>query len=468
MLRGGLVVAISTLCILMPGTGSGARAQTQTSAPLVIAYGDSLTWEAQAGIASAIEQAAPGSRAIVHTAAGMPICDALPWMRDDAALNPAVVVMEFVGVPFAPCMQGRDQVEAHAEDLDEAIRFWSARGVPVVVVDAPRAPGEPSDPTPISAVNRAVAARTEQRSVDAGLLLRDHWTGIFQERLPCLVGEAGQGCRADGTIAVRSPGGGHFCAVPNVGPCPVYSSGVVRFSAPIADAVARTLGRAPAAFPAPATVPGVDDALRSWFGAGSPTAGTAADRATATSAALTDAEAPGDFGAQTTAATPSRLAGSDCPTTRRGAASMSHAAAGGSEFTAPDGSGTINDFVRVFGSERAARAAHRAYSGKKAAACLRAHLEASVRDALGEPAAPVMVDVRERSFTAGDHASGYDVTVSATGPDGPATRSATIETVRVGRSIVGVVATNAGGPPSSEVVRAVTDLVADRAGRTVG
>jgi hypothetical protein len=468
VIRRGLVIAISTLCILIPGVGSGARVQAQTQAPLVIAYGDSLTWEAQAGLATAIETAVPGARVIAHTTPGMPVCDAIPWMRDDAGLNPSVVVMEFVAVPFSGCMKGRDQVQAHADDLDEAIRFWSARGVPVVVVDAPRAQGEPSDPTPITTVNRDVAARTRQRSVDSGLLLRDPWTGIFQQRLPCLAGEATKGCGADGTIDVRVPEGGHFCAVPNVGPCPVYSSGIVRFSAPIADAVAQTLGRAPVAFPAPATVPGVDDALRSWFGAGSPTAGTVADRSTAASAALTDAEAPGDFGAQTSAPVASSLDQSDCRATRRGAASMSRAAAGGSTFAAPDGSGTLDDVVRVFRSERAARAAHRAYSGNAAAACLRARLEASVRNAVGDPAAPVTVDVRDRSFTAGDDSSGYDVTVSATGPDGPATRSATIETVRVGRSVVGVVATNAGGPPSSEVVRAVTDLVAGRAGPTVG
>src|SRR5918993_1088034 len=66
-----------------------------------LVYGDSLTWEAQAGLRSAIEAQLPGYEAITRTSPGTALCDALPAMRRDANLNAGVVVIEFVAVPFS-------------------------------------------------------------------------------------------------------------------------------------------------------------------------------------------------------------------------------------------------------------------------------------------------------------------------------------------------------------------------------
>ena len=75
----------------------------------MLVYGDSLTWEAQAGIEQAIEAQLPGWDTIVRTSPGVATCDALPAMRGpDGALNAAVVVLEYVAVPFGPCMTGKD------------------------------------------------------------------------------------------------------------------------------------------------------------------------------------------------------------------------------------------------------------------------------------------------------------------------------------------------------------------------
>src|SRR4051794_27361701 len=234
-------------CVVVAGRPARAGAQTPSPSPApapaaarrVLVYGDSLTWEAQAGVEQAIEAQLPGWDAIVHTSPGVATCDTLPAMRGaDANLNPSVVVLEYVAVPFGPCMTGKDALAQHTADTQAALALWASRGVPVVLVGAPRGVGDPSDFTGAAAINRDLAASAGQTFVDAGVLLRDPWTGVYQQRLPCLDGEtAAQGCGVDGLIDVRDDSGGHFCAIHNVGPCPVYSSGVVRYAAPIANAV---------------------------------------------------------------------------------------------------------------------------------------------------------------------------------------------------------------------------------------
>ena len=150
-------------------------------------------------------------------------------MDENATAHP---VLQYVGGPFAPCMDGKDVATQHAADVQAALALWSARGVRVVLVGAPRAVGDPSELDPMAAIDRDLAARAGQTFVDAGVLLRDPWTGVYQQRLPCLAGEGpAHGCGADGLIDVRDETGGHFCAVHGIGPCPIYASGIVRFAA---------------------------------------------------------------------------------------------------------------------------------------------------------------------------------------------------------------------------------------------
>ena len=85
----------------------------------------------------------------------------------------------------------------------------------------------------INSVYREYAATMVNVSyVDAGHLVETP-DGHYTDRLPCA--EFDTDCSADGTTAVRGDGV-HFCPVSGVSPCPVRSSGAVRFGLGIAAA----------------------------------------------------------------------------------------------------------------------------------------------------------------------------------------------------------------------------------------
>ena len=97
-----------------------ARARAGATAPRLV-YGDSLTWEAQAGIEQDLEAQLPGwdrscgrcpaPRRALHS----------PRCRADGNLNAGVVVLEYVGVPFGPCMAGKDALAQHTADTQTAL-----------------------------------------------------------------------------------------------------------------------------------------------------------------------------------------------------------------------------------------------------------------------------------------------------------------------------------------------------------
>ena len=70
--------------------------------------------------------------------------------------------------------------------------------------------------------------------VDAGASVEAP-DGTFTLRLPCMPGEAP--CDPDGTIAVRSEDGVHFCSLAGATGCAEYSSGAFRFAAALATAL---------------------------------------------------------------------------------------------------------------------------------------------------------------------------------------------------------------------------------------
>ena len=236
--------------------------------------------------------------------------------------------------------------------------------MPVVLVGAPRGVGQPRDPVDAAAINRDLAAHAGQTFVDAGVLFRDPWTGVYQQRRACLEGEgAAQGCGADGLIDVRDESGGHFSAIHNVGPCPVYASGIVRFAASITDALApggRPAGRRP--LPGPTPAPEVHNAARALFVGGTNTAAPTdapPSRQQATDAAvLTPDDVPADLGAQqagatTTAAVPlnDRRVSRD-PFDGGDARPRARAEA---TFVSADRSASVDEFVQVLPSAKQAK-----------------------------------------------------------------------------------------------------------------
>jgi hypothetical protein len=74
--------------------------------------------------------------------------------------------------------------------------------------------------------------------VDAGRYVETP-DGRYTDRLPC--SELDTDCAPDGTTVVRGDGV-HFCPVVDVVPCPVWSSGAVRFGLGIASAATNPAG----------------------------------------------------------------------------------------------------------------------------------------------------------------------------------------------------------------------------------
>jgi hypothetical protein len=169
-------------------------------------------------------------------------CD---WVDDDLqADRSTIVVIQFTGNSLTPCMSdgagGFLEHEAFADEYrgDLYVLITRARraGARVLLVGQPeRAPsfGHEDRVGAINGMLQEFAADwTFVSYVDAGAAVETP-DGQFAERLPCT--EFDTDCAADGQTVVRGDGV-HFCPVVNVAPCPVYSSGALRFSLAIANA----------------------------------------------------------------------------------------------------------------------------------------------------------------------------------------------------------------------------------------
>ncbi len=128
---------------------------------------------------------------------------------------------------------------AYTDDANWAVDFWGSRGVPLVFAAGPQVVGYTPETDEVRNVYRWVAAVRGVALADEAPLFTDPQTGVYEQRLPCLVGE----CSA-GLIQARSADGVHFCLAGTTGDsgCVGYASGVVRYSDPIVQRVAAVLG----------------------------------------------------------------------------------------------------------------------------------------------------------------------------------------------------------------------------------
>jgi hypothetical protein len=232
--------------------------------PVVVLYGDSLAWEARHAFALAFADRAD-VRVEMRTFGGTAICDWFDAMADDAVdLVPGMVVLEFSGNSFTPCMydsEGRPMsgaavADRYAVDVERAIAMFAAIGTQVVLAGAPVSLAEAGrvehGAGGMNPLYRRVAlAHPNVRYVDAGaaVLADGHWTAT----LPCIPGEpctGGVDTEGTGVNVVRSADGLHFCpasidAVRGVtGDCPVWASGAFRFGAALAAPVIESLDAA--------------------------------------------------------------------------------------------------------------------------------------------------------------------------------------------------------------------------------
>ena len=221
-----------------PTTTIAATAPPPPIARLVL-VGDSLAQEIETNLAFLIGDLQLVPKFFGGTAA----CD---WLDDDLAVTPdSAVVITFTGNSQTDCMadgvgghlRGSALVARYQQDVSTLVERAVAAGGAVVLVGQPARGGDPLGAIEVDALNdvyRTIASEMSVDFVDAGATVENS-DGSFAQRLPCSPFEPQ--CDADGTNAVRSDDGVHFCPGQHDVPCPEYSSGSLRFALAIADAV---------------------------------------------------------------------------------------------------------------------------------------------------------------------------------------------------------------------------------------
>ncbi len=226
--------------------------------PVVVLYGDSLAWESRDAFTEAFADR-PDVEVYTRTFGGTAICDWLDEMAADAtSLAPGIVVVEFSGNSFTPCMQDANGVpvtepaitERYAVDAATVISTFAPIGTHVVFAGAPV-----SGPTS-AAVGRMNDLYREIAAGHDGVWYADAGAAVLDDdsytiTLPCLSSEPCEGgYNSDGlpVNVVRAPDGVHFCPVSGdavqgvTDACPVWSSGAHRYGRALAQPVIEALG----------------------------------------------------------------------------------------------------------------------------------------------------------------------------------------------------------------------------------
>jgi hypothetical protein len=222
---------------------------------LVVLYGDSLSLEA--GPAFEREMArTTHAQVVMRAVPGEAPCDALDQMREDVALDPDVVVIQYVGNNATRCTLGPDGqpltgqalVDRYEADVRAATELFATDGIRVVLVGGPDTPGLPGGAglaiadAYVEIVNEWAGrdlGRVRYADAAATVTGDDH---TYVPRLPCRDDEGPEeGCE-DGEVVVRNPDRIHFCPVDHDGlACPVPAPGAERFAEEIARVAAMAL-----------------------------------------------------------------------------------------------------------------------------------------------------------------------------------------------------------------------------------
>lgn len=211
-------------------------------APVVDRYvlaGDSLAQE----VAPVLQMLLPDMPLVPKFWGGTAPCD---WVGVDLEASPSsVVVVTFTGNSLTACMEDgagghlADQalVDRYRTDLGVLVDRARQAGARVVLVGQPHRAASFAAEFEVDGINQVLleyaAAFPHVSYVDAGARV-EHPDGTYADRLPC--SELDPVCAPDGTTVVRGDGV-HFCPAAGKNPCPVWSSGAVRFGLGIADGI---------------------------------------------------------------------------------------------------------------------------------------------------------------------------------------------------------------------------------------
>jgi hypothetical protein len=263
-LAGGLVAAALVLGLVGIRVIDSAAAPAAERAPeagaarpdvdpiRVSLFGDSLTYQSRSAFLAGTVPL--GVRlGTVSARPGAALCDDRDAIvRDLASKRPDLLVLEYSGNSFTPCMTGpggaqlpigsRAWRDRYRDDLERIATMAASTGTEVVWATAPpvaRAGSPPDYPARIASVAREVADRNPGLQVaDTGDALAGR--GAYASTLPCRPDEAAL-CRDD-RIAVRAADGLHFdCfgTIDVLGGCLGYSAGARRYGDALAATVAR-------------------------------------------------------------------------------------------------------------------------------------------------------------------------------------------------------------------------------------
>ena len=274
MARWLLIVALA-IAGLGAIDGVRQRAGAVGAAPLVLVYGDSLITQSQSMIdfQLGLEQV----DAVTASFPGTAICDWTSLIASQAeALHPRLVVIEFSGNNYTPCMAGITTPAAVASKYESDLSYllWRLHllGIPLLVATGPvlleangqtisRSPdlslgqlpqGYSQAPDDITPMYESFVSWWQAQGWAVGLIQSgaavETASGGWTYVLPCLSFEtAAMGC-SNGQIIVRAPDLHHLCpgdiqmSSPDAGDCSAWSSGAWRFAAAISTAVAYRLG----------------------------------------------------------------------------------------------------------------------------------------------------------------------------------------------------------------------------------
>lgn len=211
-------------------------------APVVDRYvlaGDSLAQE----VAPVLQMLLPEMPLVPKFWGGTAPCD---WVDTELEATPSsVVVITFTGNSLTPCM-GDDAgghlvdaalVERYRADLGVLVDHARQAGARVLLVGQPHRAASFEAEFEVDGINEVLIEYAEAfphvAYVDAGARV-EHPDGTYADRLPC--SEIDPVCAPDGTTVVRGDGV-HFCPAAGKNPCPVWSSGAVRFGLEIAGGI---------------------------------------------------------------------------------------------------------------------------------------------------------------------------------------------------------------------------------------
>jgi len=229
--------------IVMLAGCSDSTEPTSSAPPVavnrVVLIGDSLGEQTEPYLATMVGDREFSAQVFGGTAP----CD---WLGKDLTVTAtSVAVITFTGNSGTDCMSdgaggflsGQALLDKYRSDITALVAQVRASGAQVLMVGQPQRLGGTGADMEVAGLNEFYAGLAEPGAVsfiDAGAAVEDA-NGAFTLRLPCLPNEPD--CAPDGSIAVRSEDGVHFCsndADPN---CAGYSSGAFRFTAAIVTAL---------------------------------------------------------------------------------------------------------------------------------------------------------------------------------------------------------------------------------------